>query len=272
VAALLDQHPGVTVARPKEPDYFTRNFRRGLEWYRTVFPASTLRILVDASTSYAMAPAAEAPERWRSPDNPLAGVPGRIHAVRPDARIIYLLRDPVARTYSSYWHRVRVGEETEDFRAALGREDRFYLRVSDYHAQVRAYLEFFPLRSFLFLLFEDLVRDPAGTSRRCLEFLGADTREFRPDVQSPKKNASFVFRGPAGAVTRLFPHAGSLKLAVRAVKGLVPERLHPLIARAVTRGVPPMREEDREFLVAYFRERNQALQALTGLRLDRWQR
>ena len=35
--------------------------------------------------------------------------------------------------------------------------------------------------------------------------------------------------------------------------------------------VPAMKEEDRHFLVDYFRERNQDLKRLMNIPLDRWQ-
>jgi hypothetical protein len=40
LAYLLDQHPHVTVARTKEPHFFTDNWDRGLGWYKKQFPDS----------------------------------------------------------------------------------------------------------------------------------------------------------------------------------------------------------------------------------------
>ena len=36
--------------------------------------------------------------------------------------------------------------------------------------------------------------------------------------------------------------------------------------------VPAMKDEDRSFLVEYFRERNRDFEELIGVSLDRWQR
>ena len=52
---LLDQHPHITLAESKEPDFFTRHWEKGLEWYRKRFSGPEENILIDASTSYTAA-------------------------------------------------------------------------------------------------------------------------------------------------------------------------------------------------------------------------
>jgi hypothetical protein len=53
--------------------------------------------------------------------HPLA--PGRIHRHLPDVKLIVMLRDPVARAYSSHVMRVGWGVETEPFERALELEE-----------------------------------------------------------------------------------------------------------------------------------------------------
>src|SRR6266545_4653829 len=147
LAFLLGQHPRVTLSRPTECDYFTRHHVRGVQWYRSLFAGPPDAVLLDASNSYSCAPVDERAVPPESSDFPHIGVPGRIHALNPHAKFIYILRDPVTRTYSDYWHMVRTGEEREPFRAAIEREDRYYFRLSDYRMQIERYLEFFPLEA-----------------------------------------------------------------------------------------------------------------------------
>ena len=60
LAHLLDQHPHLTVAEPKEPDFYTRHWGLGLDWYRQTFAGAEGDLLLDASTSYSSAPLGEA--------------------------------------------------------------------------------------------------------------------------------------------------------------------------------------------------------------------
>lgn len=267
LAYLLDQHPFVTVASPKEPHFFTHNWDKGLSWYERAFPNPQNAVLVDASTSYAMAPLAKAHTRYRG--GGYEGVPGRVFSVNPEAKLIYLLRDPVERTYSGYWHEVRMGVENRDFATALS-EDPFYLDLGDYHGQLLLWLRFFPLDSFFFILFEELKEDPERVTRECWEFLGVD-RDAGPVRLDSAKNQSYQVNWAGRKMNRL----GVTYPAVRiALKSIVPKSVRNLLktAKAGSMPIPEMKEEDRGFLTEYFREKNTDLAMLTKLSLDRWRR
>src|SRR5207249_5128649 len=51
-------------------------------------------------------------------------LPARIHAFNPDARLIYLMRDPVERALSHYWYFVADGREDRDVVTAVRRTER----------------------------------------------------------------------------------------------------------------------------------------------------
>lgn len=99
-----------------------------------------------------------------------------------DVRIIILIRDPVARAFSSHIHHVREQRETEDFRRAWELQERraekgywfgFQLReVGCYASAIRAYQEAFSRVKVI--LNDDLNRETAATVRSCLEFLEVD--------------------------------------------------------------------------------------------------
>jgi hypothetical protein len=269
LAELLDQHPRITVSDPKEPDFFTRNWDRGLGWYRTVFRGPEDTVYLDASPSYSAGPLAADPEHVaRQHANPRAAAPERIRTINPNARFIYLLRDPVARTYSSYWHRVRAGEERRSFREAIT-NDPFYLQTSDYHGQLLRYLRYFPLGAFLLLLFEELRDDPVGVARRCFEFLSVQPEGYSVVLDAPR-NPTYLYSNAGLVLTRLFPSWQTGKATTRLAKRILPRRVQSLARRVLTKETPPMADDDRAYLVAYFREPNQRLRELTGISLDRW--
>src|SRR6266576_1441922 len=54
LAYLLNQHPMIELADRKETDFFTDNWERGIDWYRSCF-LQQKAILMDASVGYTMA-------------------------------------------------------------------------------------------------------------------------------------------------------------------------------------------------------------------------
>ena len=266
LAYLLDQHPLVTMSRPKEPHFFTRNWDQGLDWYKEKFPGPLNAIGIDASTSYAMAPLSGTHAHRREEE--YEGVPGKVFSVSSNAKLIYLLRDPVERTYSGYWHEVRMGVENKDFATAL-LKDSLYLDVSNYYEQLLLWLQVFPLSSFLFILFEDLKEDPERVTNECWRFLGVDEDAGSVRLDSVKNQSHQV-----SWIGRRMNRMGVTYPALRtSLKPIVPKGVQSLLKRAKigSAPIPEMKEEDRNFLLEYFREKNTNLSTLTGQSLDRWQ-
>lgn len=268
LAYLLDQHPSITVAQPKEPHYFTENRNKGLDWYKQRFPGPAQNVHLDASTSYSMASLGGVSLIKARRREDFEGVPNRVRSVSPNARFVYLLRDPVERTYSSYWHNVRMGLEKRDFIPAV-RSDSFYLDVSDYRGQLLRWLDSFPLSSFLFVLFEDLKDDPEQTAKRCCDFLGAEPDALTVRLDSVK-NQSFQVGWVGRQANRVlngYPRART------AIKSAVPRGVVEKLAGAVagSERIPPMDDEARQFLAGYFQDKNRELGELINKPLDRWE-
>ena len=262
LAHLLGQHPDICVAKTKEPHYFTGRSERGLSWYRQQFLNSGA-ICIDASTSYSFAPLS--PNNSYMSKKRFHNIPQRIHALNPQAKLIYLLREPVARVYSSYWHSFNTGRERQSFTEAIAR-DAFYLDVSDYYSQLSLWLEYFPLDSYLFLLFEEMKQNPQATITRCCQFLNIDPTKIAINLEHRNKtdNVNYIGR----QFNRLFKkldYNGVGYFAPGAVRNVVREhtRSH--------QGLPaiPLREQD--LLRDYFAEKNRNLAELTGLSLSQWQ-
>jgi hypothetical protein len=270
LATLLDQHPDITLSRPKEAAFFTRNWWLGLDWYRSRFPDETGAIFLDATPAYANAPTDEFPQAPGFGESPYVGVPERIHSVNPKAKFIYVLRDPVTRTYSAYWHRVRQREEKLGFREAIS-SNPSYLRASDYYGQIQNYLEYFPLESFLFIVFEEMIEDFASAVQGCCALLGVDPAPIEADPSAWRKNPSFRYNVAGTLLAKAFPSNASLKSFMNVVKRSLPEGLRPIAARAITKSIPPMTEQDRQYVLERLRGRNAILADLIGMSLDHWQ-
>jgi hypothetical protein len=120
--------------------------------------------------------------------------PRRISQDLDTRRFVALLRDPVDRAISNYWHARRLGRESrglmEAMEADLARfmaERAFdaglgpppsdfpvgpaYLRRGIYHEAVSRWLEYFPRENMLLLKSEAMFADPASTMDRVFDFL-----------------------------------------------------------------------------------------------------
>jgi hypothetical protein len=106
---LLVQHPQVVRAVTKEVHFFDLNFGRGANWYRAHFRRKTSgpQPLTGESSPYYLF-------------HPLAAA--RAASLLPDARLIVILRDPVRRAYSHYWHSRRYGFEERPFEQTIEKE------------------------------------------------------------------------------------------------------------------------------------------------------
>ena len=101
------------------PD-FDADLAANLPWYRSQFRnAGPDQLVGEHSTVYL----------------PSSKAPARIARLLPDARLVFLLRDPVARTWSHYWHRVRGGQTVHGFEATLRYAPHTLLTRSFYRRQ-----------------------------------------------------------------------------------------------------------------------------------------
>ena len=134
-----------------------RSEERYLELFRSAGDAT---ILGEASTNYSKLPI-------------VPGVPERIAAFNPEARFIYLLRDPVERAISHYWHMVRHHAEHRPIAEAV-RRDRQFAAFSHYSMQLRPFLERFGRERVAVLIHERLLADPTGVMGGVYRWLGVD--------------------------------------------------------------------------------------------------
>jgi hypothetical protein len=251
--SYLDQHPQIFMSRLKEPHFFSDHKPR---YVPTVSDeAAYLRLFAGAAAGQLRG---EASPTYLAD----ARAPERIARVSPEARIVVVLRNPVDRAYSAYWHRVRYGGETRPFlvtiRQPLTPGRPRYVRGGLYAESIERYLETFGDR--LHVLFqEELAADTRGELRRILEFLGVDATaadRIRLDV----RNATALPRNRV--VRRLYGSPRLRSLGERAVPVSLQPRLERLLLRR--NGVPPMELEARRLLEDFYAAEPPALERLLG--------
>ncbi|NNM00774.1 MAG: hypothetical protein HKO62_08500 [Gammaproteobacteria bacterium] len=267
LAELLDQHPGISVSEPKEPAWFTRNRDRGEDWYRACFDHPEQHLCIDATPGYTLGPTPRFPESGS--DSAFSGVAARIAAANPDARFIYIVREPVARTYSSYWHHVRNGDERAPLRDAIVNTP-LYLRGSDYAGQLHNYFEHFPRERFHIIAFNDLLRAPLEVAEGCCAFLGLDVSglEFTPLDRA--RNTSYSYSRAGRVLRGVLDMSGPLQGLARGTLRRLPDGLLNLARRTFTNDIPPLGRADRVWLSELLHEAEQEFLQLAGWQAAPW--
>lgn len=159
--AMLSHHPDICMSNRKETDFFARGINGDFSYesYRTLF-SGRAPWFGEASPVYAM--------RHEFP-----GVAERIHAAVPDARIIYVVRDPVARAISQYKHDYLAGRIPDTrFPGPLEERIGHCIATSSYFEQLSPFVELFRKDRILVLDFDELVTEAALTARRITDWLG----------------------------------------------------------------------------------------------------
>lgn len=202
----LAAHPQVFMPKVKELDFFTEelSWPRGWDWYRRQFSAAGagVKAVGEASTSYTKYP------RYQ-------GVPERIARHLPNARLIYLVRDPFERIRSHYQHNVAIGQEDRPIDAAVT-VNHVYLDYSRYATQIERYLKYFDRSQFLLLTSENLRFNREDTMRSVFKFLEVDedTRIGNLDEEFYRTEDRPVYGRLLGSVRRMlkerFPGAVGL--------------------------------------------------------------
>ncbi len=179
---MLAGRPDISMSSPKELNFFfgdgpagneawmTGNWPRGLEWYAGHFDARA-PVRGDASPGYT------------SPDHPESA--SRMASVLPDARLVYLVRDPVDRAVSQYRHHVAQGTETRPAGTALLDPASQYVARGRYHERLLPFLGHYPLERIAVVSQEALLRDTAQTLAGVLRFVGAQDRDVPPVDPGP---------------------------------------------------------------------------------------
>jgi hypothetical protein len=274
---VLRKHPLIFLPHKKELHFFNNDDRyaRGADWYSNTFfsGAEGFGARGDITPAYLY---------WG------AKVIPRVKAVfgSEPPRMVVILRDPVERAYSRYWHQRRFrGREPLSFEEAVADESRrlaadtgdlarrgkspqAYFRGGLYAEQLTPWFESFPRELFHVMLFDDLKRDFDSTIRGLLGFLEVDaTVEIAP----VRSNPAAVSRAP-GFTAWLRSRSG----VGRAIRTILPDRLTSLARRSFRRTMlrsfsyPPMSPQTDLQLRRRYLPDIQKLERLIGRDLSRW--
>lgn len=220
-------------------------------------------------------------------------VPERLARHLPRARLIAVLRDPIDRAVSAYYHNVRLGfapvvHVNTGMRDLLdGRWTLRYPRTPEilefgfYYAQLSRYLKYFDTSQLCVLLHDEVVADLAGSLKQIMAFLEIDEEDVASKVN-----------GHPQAVTYVLPRLRVLTLQNRIAFSYIengtrnaPRQLGTLgqatikaiqlfdryvLARLFGNAKPQLSAELRQELAARYRDDIIRLEALLGRSLRHW--
>lgn len=174
----LARQDGVFMSHPKEPNFFSDDdvWARGLGWYRGLFgqaPPGWVR--GESSTHYT-----------KLPDHPAAVE--RLGSVIPDAKLVYVMRDPIERMISQYIHEWSVRKIDKPLDEAVRLHPEL-INYSRYAYQIRPWLDRFGQASVLPVFFERLTREPQAEFERVCRFVGV-TGSVSWDSNNDRRNVS----------------------------------------------------------------------------------
>ena len=216
LAAQLGAQPGIFMTEPKEPNFFSDNrvYAKGLDWYRSLFSAAGQDDLKgEASTHYTKLPTH--PETI-----------ARAKEVLESPRLVYLIRDPVARAVSHYIHEWTMGIFTEDFDTSLDAHPEI-VEYGRYAMQVRPWIDAFGADAVQVESLETMKARPQEVLERVAAHIGYTGSPAWTEEQA-RVNAS-------AERIRRFPLHGLLvdnPIASAVRRTLVPQGLRDRVKRA----------------------------------------
>jgi len=257
----LSLHPDIFMSRRKELRFFNEdnNWNKAIGWYEAQFRTRRkVSIRGESSPFYTNYP------RW-------PGVPERMHSVVPQARLIQIVRDPMARLISHYKQALDAGYLQGDINREAGRlEQSPIVMASRQCFQLEQYLAFYPMSQILVITQEDLLRNRSDTLRTIFRFLGVDD-SFESPKFSTILNSTASMRAMNRAGRALIRTSKWLKVGNRippVIRTALRTTLLKPFSRPIEHAVLDRALEQR--LLEIFREDVERLRRLTGLKLEGW--
>jgi len=273
----LDQHPEIFMSRIKEPGFFwaygdevelkgpsaillRHRVINDLGQYMQLFrDVNDEHVVGESSASYMFQP--------RSP--------GLISQFIPNSKLIFILRQPAERAFSSYTQYLRDGVEpcSSFWEAVLeeqqGQRDHWtfgrHLKYGFYCAALQQYLNCFKREQIFISLYDDLKQNPLKLFKSIFQFLEVE-ENFQPDL-SHHHNVSGVISKP---LMRFFwTNTNKLRAFIRP---LINQRLRHAFSEWVFRSTekPEFPEKLKYELTEFYREDVEQLQDYIHRDLSHW--
>jgi len=221
-------------------------------------------------------------------------VPKRIEAHLPDAKLIAILRNPVDRAVSAYFHNIKYGfispiDIEEGMRQLIARSPfskrnrRFFeiLEFSYYYKYLSKYQHFIENNQLLVLLHEELLSNPLTSVQKAYGFLDVCT-DFTPKSLNSRPQAviynlkrlrflslrnRFMYDYNPERTKLFSKNMNMLDKVIAKVVGLTDQQI---LSRILRNDKPEVSPELREMIYEKYARDIEALETLIGKNLKEW--
>lgn len=253
----LSCHPEISMA-PKELNFFSKkeNWEKGIDWYRQYFdkPGKKQGEVCPGYTKCHL----------------YEGVPQRIYSSIPAVKLIYVLRDPVARIVSHFSH--ALGEDStgrssdEIFNDSISG----FVDTSRYALQIEQYLKFFDRDQILIITAESLASDRNSSLQSIFNFLEIDDKFHSDSFDTIFHDSSVKVR--RNMFGRFIARMSLLKKIEATVKSFVPRQFHTHFAKILGRSFAKPELSDAQLAQAksMLGDDLDKLKSITGYAFNEW--
>ncbi len=259
----LNFHPEIQMSWEKELNFFIDSkgwgatWHKGTDWYKSNF-SSNARIRGEGSPNYTTYPHNK-------------GIPERMHSVVPEAKLIYVLRDPVERIISNFVQNCDQGREMRTLPDALKEisDDNLYIARSKYYMQLKQFLDYFSESQILIITQDELYGDRLATLKKVFGFLGVDD-----SFQSESFNAIYHSsslkrqRNRAGIFLSRTPLQKAIERLPQYLRWKAERIVYYPFSRKIER--PELDDKLKSDIVEYLSDDVNRLRELTGQKFENW--
>jgi hypothetical protein len=265
VASMLGTHPDVFIPLIKEPSFFSTYpgegfYLKGMPYYQKYFVGYRGEIRIgEASTVYMFDPAS----------------PALIRENLGLIKLIFILRNPIARAYSNYWQDIKGGHKLPGFHFFITSgcdRSKEMVYVSRYDLHLKRYLHFFSREDILIITYDQLKSNPRAVFDSITDFLHIKTFDSSVDL-GREVNPAAVPRSKV--LARIMRNRHRLALIKDTLPGwaISPvKKVADVIKEINTKKIvyKPMKVASWEFLYSLLKPTIDYLECEMGLSLNHW--
>jgi len=259
LARRLNQHTDIFVHR-QEIHFFDNdtNYHKGEKWYFDHFKNSNKKIRMEKCGAYLF-----------TIKNKL--IPERIKSNLLHTKLIFILRNPIARAISAWYHLINFGHinpfgSINDILDPQKRElikEHGVLERGLYYSQLISYFEYFSNKDILILFFEDdIAKNPNKGLQKVCKFLDVDPNFPFRQLQEPENKIKATMPG----LELLYK---SPRMAKKYISWLDKKLIVNLIPKQVYVPIKP-NADVYAFLREYYSDDNQKLLNFLGYIPESW--
>jgi hypothetical protein len=285
---LLDQHQDIVIHPKRDGGFFIdEDVRKGTpssNWSKT-------HSLADYEAFFSKLPVSGSQTIAEKSADYLSYHPAhqRIATLLPNAKFVFILRNPVDRAWSHYWNEVAKRRENHSFEDALKLEPErlakggfeayhlSYMSRGQYHKNLNAFYEHIPKQRCHVVILEDLIKQKDNTLNDITNFLGIGS--FGIPAQDLRSNPNWAMvtkpwasRQPLKSLALGYGNLAKLSASVVNTKREKRRELAAWLSRPffMPASSLKMKPELREHLMELYEPHNFALEQLLGRSIPQW--